>query len=161
MEEGGNPRGQDTQASWSALILHPTPARAHGGCAVTLAANPGGKPHPREKAKHLCAGECLCPEKGVWKSGNLGWRTDTAQLPCTHLQGAGAKCCSEDWPLQLAGGCSPCLKSHQRRLLLGIRTNFFMESVAKHWHELPLEVVQSPSLKVFKKPLYITLGAME
>ncbi|KAK4822685.1 hypothetical protein QYF61_019554, partial [Mycteria americana] len=41
-----------------------------------------------------------------------------------------------------------------------IRKHFFTESVVKHWNRLPREVVDAPSLSVFKRHLDNALNNM-
>jgi len=51
-------------------------------------------------------------------------------------------------------------KLKHRMFRLNMRKNFFPLWLAEHWNRLPREVVESPSLEIFKTRLDKVLGSL-
>ncbi|KFV76601.1 hypothetical protein N308_07418, partial [Struthio camelus australis] len=51
-------------------------------------------------------------------------------------------------------------KLNHRKFHLNLRKKFFTVRLPEYWHRLPREVVESPSLEMFKTRLDVILGNM-
>ncbi|KFP51113.1 hypothetical protein N323_02243, partial [Cathartes aura] len=51
-------------------------------------------------------------------------------------------------------------KLKHRRFPLNMRKHFVTVRVTEHWHRLPREAVDSPSLEIFKSRLDVVLGQL-
>ncbi|KFV88744.1 hypothetical protein N308_06551, partial [Struthio camelus australis] len=49
-------------------------------------------------------------------------------------------------------------KLNHRQFHLNLRKNFFAVRLTEHWHRLPSEAVESPSLELFRTRLDVILG---
>ncbi|KAK4805823.1 hypothetical protein QYF61_000429 [Mycteria americana] len=61
---------------------------------------------------------------------------------------------------EAANGILACVRNSVASRTRAVIGNFFPKRVVQHWHRLPRDVVESPSLEVFKSRVDVALGDM-
>lgn len=101
----------------------------------------------------------LSPEDRLRELGRSSWRRKGAGDPITHIN---------TWRNGVKmepGSCQWCPVMGQevrqgRRFPLNIRTHVFAVKAVKHWHRLPEELAESPSLEILQIQLDMDLSSL-